>query len=281
MKKWNYYNDTDPFVCAWARELIKAGLVPDGEVDCRSIEDVRPDELFGFVQCHFFCGILGWAHALRLAGWPADRPVWSGSCPCQPFSQAGKGAGFADSRHLWPTWYNLIRECRPPVIFGEQVASPDGLGWLDLVQADLEEADYACGAVDYCAAGVGAPHIRQRLWWVADSNTARRGARREGSPPVGHGKTAESGSGVGRVGNNNNNKGLEGRALRQGQRGGERSPWAASVPILCRDGRTRPIEPGVSPLAHGVPSRVGQLRGYGNAIVPQVAARFIEAYLTQ
>jgi DNA (cytosine-5)-methyltransferase 1 len=66
--------------------------------------------LRGFTQCHFFAGIGVWSYALRLAGWPDDRPVWTGSCPCQPFSAAGKGAGFADERHLWPAWHHLIRE---------------------------------------------------------------------------------------------------------------------------------------------------------------------------
>src|SRR5690606_31057001 len=138
-------------------------------VDTRSIEDVTPNDLQGYTQCHFFAGIGGWPLALRLAGWPDDRPVWTGSCPCQPFSQAGKGAGFADERHLWPAFFHLIEQCRPSVVFGEQVASKDGLAWLDLVQADLEGAGYACGAADLCAAGVGAPHIRQRLYWVANA----------------------------------------------------------------------------------------------------------------
>ncbi len=161
-----YYNEYDPKAAAWLRELIKQGHIADGVVDERSIEDVTPTELAGFTQCHFFAGIGVWSYALRRAGWADDRPVWTGSCPCQPFSAAGKGAGFDDERHLWPAFHHLISQCRPDVVLGEQVASKDGLAWLDLVCADLEETGYASGAVDLCAAGVGAPHIRQRLWWV-------------------------------------------------------------------------------------------------------------------
>lgn len=69
-----------------------------------------------------------------------------------------------------PSAISLISQCRPDVIFGEQVASPDGLAWLDIISSDLEAAHYACGAVDTCAAGFGAPHIRQRLYWVADAD---------------------------------------------------------------------------------------------------------------
>jgi len=167
-----YYNEFDPFAAAWLRELIKAGHIAPGDVDDRSIKDVSADDLRGYTQCHFFAGIGVWSHALRSAGWADDRPVWTGSCPCQPFSAAGKGGGFDDARHLWPDFFRLIAECRPDVVLGEQVASKDGLAWLDLVYADLEGADYAVGAVDTCAAGFGAPHIRQRLWWVG----AREGA---------------------------------------------------------------------------------------------------------
>lgn len=118
-----YYNERDPFAAAWLVELIKEGVIADGVVDDRDIQDVRADELAGYTQCHFFAGIGGWSYALRLAGWPDDRPVWTGSCPCQPFSTAGKRGGQSDERHLWPVWFNLIRECRPSVVFGEQVAS--------------------------------------------------------------------------------------------------------------------------------------------------------------
>jgi DNA (cytosine-5)-methyltransferase 1 len=172
-----YYNEIDPYAAQWLRNLIAAGHIADGTVDERSICDVKPEDLHGFTQCHFFAGIGVWSHALRLAQWPDARAVWTGSCPCQPFSLAGKSAGVLDERHLWPHWFWLIEQCRPAVIFGEQVEAALGHGWLDLVHADLEGIDYAVGAAGVPAAGVGAPHIRQRLWFVAhaDELTGRQG----------------------------------------------------------------------------------------------------------
>ena len=172
-----FYNEIDKYAAAWLRNLIAAGHIAPGVVDERSIEDILPEELLEYTQCHFFAGIGVWSHALRLAGWPDDRAVWTGSCPCQPFSAAGKGAGTSDLRHLWPAFHHLVHHCHPPVVFGEQVASKDGLNWLDLVQADLEVSGYAVGATDMCAAGVGAPHIRQRLYFVAESAQQQHGPR--------------------------------------------------------------------------------------------------------
>ncbi len=163
-----YYNEFDPSAAAWLRELIAGGQIAPGDVDERDIRDIRPDDLRDYNQCHFFAGIGGWSLALRMAGWPDDRPVWTGSCPCQPFSAAGKRAGVDDERHLWPAFFHLIAECAPPVVLGEQVASKDGLGWLDLVCADMEGAGYAIGSADMCVAGIGGPHIRQRLWFGAE-----------------------------------------------------------------------------------------------------------------
>lgn len=168
-----YYNEHDPHAAAWLRELIKAGHIADGIVDERSIEDARPDELAGFTQCHFFAGIGVWSYALRQAGWPDDKPVWTGSCPCQPFSAAGAGNGFDDERHLWPAFHHLIEQCRPVTVFGEQVASKATNAWFDLVQADLEGVGYAFGLVPFTSAGVGAPHIRERAYWVADTSINR------------------------------------------------------------------------------------------------------------
>lgn len=349
-----YYNENDERAAAWLRALIVEGVLPDGEVDTRSIVDVRPADLAGFRQCHFFAGIGGWAYALQLAGWPADRDVWTGSCPCQPWSVAGKSAGADDPRHLWPTWERLIRERRPATIFGEQVASQDGLYWLDLVYADLEARDYAIGAVDLPAACVGAPHGRARLWFVAhnhgegceriaparlhadgtprhdvdrcgavgdvdDTDSVRRRARRcdvkgtqsqtqpsrsdrtvvmgeptvagpqgratEGPARPGRERaTAERAGEAGRVADTDSGNTIDGHLQRHDRHGlgaadARSGFWSAVDWIPCIDGRARPVEPGTFPLAHGLPARVGRLRGYGNAIVPQVAAEVIAAYL--
>lgn len=170
-----YYNEFDPFAAAWLRELTKADHIAAGAVDERSIEDAKPNELQWFTQCHFFAGIGVWSYALRAAGWPDNRPVWTVSCPCQPFSASGKKSGFADERHLWPAFYHVLKEyCaehHPPVLIGEQVAGKDALPWIDLVQADLEALGYAFGCVPFPSAGIGAPHIRDRAYWVAYSSS--------------------------------------------------------------------------------------------------------------
>ncbi len=164
-----YYNDNDLCCCQWLRNLIAAGLIPQGDVDERSIADVQPGDVAGYTHCHFFAGIGGWSLALRLAGWPDDRPIWSGSCPCQPFSVAGRRKGIEDPRHLWPDFHRLIRASRPAVVMGEQVAGAAGYAWLCGVGSDLEAEGYAWRAVDIPACSVGAPHIRSRLYWVAHS----------------------------------------------------------------------------------------------------------------
>lgn len=165
-----YYNELDPFAAQWLRNLIAAGHIAPGDVDERSIEDVRPDDLKGYTQCHFFAGVGVWSLALRRAGWEDSRPIWTGSCPCQPFSASGKSCGFADERHLWPAFYWLIKQRRPGVVTGEQVASKAAEPWLDLVQTDLEALGYAFGALAFPSAGVGAPHIRDRTYWVGHTH---------------------------------------------------------------------------------------------------------------
>ena len=318
----NFYNEHDPFAAAWLRELIKAGHIPYGLVDARSIEDITPDELTRYTQCHFFAGIGGWSYALRLAGWPDDKPVWTGSCPCQPFSAAGKGGGAADERHLWPAFFHLIEQCRPDVIFGEQVEAAINHGWLDLVQADLEGEGYAFGAVGLPAACVGAPHIRQRLWFVADCKGARCGTGRSGeardgydstrvestgfcatgelddahgtrwqprqpsTASMGYGDSIEPTGDAGELGDtlrSNGSRlkqvGVSMESKQEAGRPGNATPWSDVEFIGCADGKARPAQPGIFPLAHGISSRVGRLRGYGNAIVPQVAAEVIRAYM--
>ena len=256
-----YYNENNPYAAAWLRELVKGGHITPGDVDERSIEDVVPSDIAGYTQCHFFAGIGVWSRALRRAGWPDSRPVWTGSCPCQPFSAAGKRTGTADERHLWPAFFHLIHECRPVTVFGEQVASRDGRAWFDLVQADMKGIGYAIGAVDTCAAGFGAPHIRQRLYWVAQSVRER---------PCGwcHGDT----------------QGVCREIQAEGRGASCRTVpldgfWRDADWIHCRDGFWRPVEPGTFPLADGSAARVGRLCGYGNAIVAPQAEAFIKAFM--
>ncbi len=242
-KPWALYNEIDPFAAAWLEQLIASGHIAPGVVDRRSIDDLRADDLRGFRQVHFFAGIGVWSYALRRAGVPDDAEVWTGSCPCQPFSAAGKGGGMDDERHLWPSFIHLIRECRPRLVFGEQVASKDGLAWLDLVQTDLEGARYAAGAVDLCAAGVGAPHIRQRLWWfaekLADAEIDRRIERREDrtGDPEGTGAKGAFGRiaerrGVGRVGDDDDER-LEGQRRGHQAEGG----WLGEVRSVAETGQ--------------------------------------------
>jgi DNA (cytosine-5)-methyltransferase 1 len=281
-----YYNENDSFAAAWLRELMKAGLIADGEVDERSIADVAADDVRGFVQCHFFAGIGGWSYALRLAGWPDDRAVWTGSCPCQPWSSAGAGLGTADSRDLWPTWFQLVRESRPGVVFGEQVAGKAGRVWIDRLYADMEGIGYAVGAVDLPAASVHAPHNRARHWFVADADVRRW---RWGQAAEGWAAWTDASGGCLRLvlAHTDGTFSGQGRPLQRSwsELQPDRdpalgAPWQGAAWIECRDGKRRPIEPGLEPLAHGLPARLGRLRGYGNAIVPQVAAAFIEAYMT-
>lgn len=253
-----YYNEIDPYAAQWLRNLIVAGHIAPGEVDERSIVDVHADDLKGFTQCHFFAGIGGWSRALRLAGWSDDRRAWTGSCPCQPLSSAGKQKGHLDERHLWPAFFDLITECGPAEVFGEQVAGADGLRWMSAVRSDLEGHGYACGVASLPGFIAGSPQQRQRLYWVASSDSSRldRIAEQDEQSQTGI-KTSRRHDADGRCG----------------------SIWASAVPMEGADGARRLLSPGIKLLADGLSEGMGQLRAYGNAIVPQVAAEVIGAYL--
>ena len=251
------YNESNSYAAHWLRNLVDAGCIAPGTVSAKSILDLEGRELAGFGQAHFFAGVGVWSAALRAGGWPDKRSVWTGSCPCQPFSAAGKGCGFVDERHLWPAWFWLIEQHRPDVLFGEQVESPAGRAWLDLVFTDLEGIGYSCGATVFPAAGVGAPHGRHRILFVADAAEARRRTW------CGKQENPQSA----RIA----------RGLRLTQRS-DFNFWS-DADWICAGGKWRPIKPGAQPLAHGIKSRVGRLRAYGNAIVLQQAQAFVESFL--
>lgn len=235
-----YYNEINHYAAQWLRHLIAAGHIAPGDVDERSILEVQPDDLRGYTQCHFFAGIGGWSYALRLAGWPDDRPVWTGSCPCQPFSAAGKHRGSEDARHLWPAFFRLIRECCPGSVFGEQVAGAAGLAWLDHVYGDLESAGYAAAAASLPAGGIGAPHKRDRLYWVGTySNKDRSMLCINESTQI---------------------------CEAWGQEQFERLVYESSQ-LSTPAGKSGALDDGLSRM----------LAGLGNAIVPKVAAAFVIA----
>jgi DNA (cytosine-5)-methyltransferase 1 len=270
-----YYNEFDPYAAAWIRNLINAGLIAPGIVDERSIEDVRPDDLDGFTQCHFFAGLGGWSYALRAAGWPDHRRVWTASCPCQPYSAAGEGGGFADERHLWPHFFHILREQkrRPESIFGEQVASKFAEPWVDLVHADVEALGYAFGCIPFPSASIGAPHIRDRLYWLADADGTRSAA---GLPAQGHGQEGNAG-----IANHGGDQfGGPARAPASAPAGPTNGFWRAADWLACRDGKWRPVEPGTFPLVNRAPARMGRLRAYGNAINVEQARIFIQTAMS-
>ena len=307
-----YYNEIDPYCVAWLRNLIAEKLIPDGDVDDRSIADVRPIDVKGYTQCHWFAGLGGWGGALRLAGWPDHREVWTGSCPCQPFSLAGKQGGFADERHLWPFFGYHIKVCRPAVVFGEQVASASQ--WLRLVRGDLEAMGYAVGAIPVEAASASADHLRDRYWFVADSAQQRfngcgetRPSRRDepanggffladandagsqgrGLLPERAGERVAEADGVADADRNASGAGRrnagEVRCVSEAQREPEHGPALSGGSsdeldwVIGADGKARRVKPGICLLAHGVPNRVAKLRAFGNAIDLRPAAAFIQA----
>lgn len=344
-----YYNEFDPFAAQWLRNLIDAGLIAPGIVDDRSITDVTASDLSGFTQCHFFAGIGGWSLALRIAGVPDTFKCWTGSPPCQPFSVAGKQLGQLDERHLAPTFMRLIAQCRPPVLFAEQVAAAIGKHWLDDLFTELEAEGYACGAAVLPASSVGAPHKRDRLFFgavahdgmqqrqvayarcctgrplsgerqqaavqiagcrgnscMADADDTRPQGR-AGVPERANQQPAGASGLAGSLADASSERRQQkpGSALTdEAENGGARRDrcephcdnvaagdvkiystnphngfWSDADWLGCRDGKFRPVEPGTFPLANGIPARVGRLRGYGNAIVPQVAAEFVKAFM--
>jgi DNA (cytosine-5)-methyltransferase 1 len=362
-----YFNENEPYAARWL-----VNLYPEAVVDDRGIEQVSGDTVSKFYRVHLFAGIAGWELALALAGWPENVPVWTGSCPCQPFSTSGKKKGKNDKRHLWPQMQRLIIECRPAIVFGEQVASKLGREWLSGVFTDLEGMGYAVAGADLCAAGVGAPHIRQRLFWVAISRQQQPGrglyrpgqgagetrqrpsdqscgssvfggglgyARRQGlsasefkelsgsmrrieggaigqssgssvcgvfhpalpkttrlrqqqeyisgssgsGPTVGLGQPDSSKRGPvaegGLIVNDGRDQGWEEAPSGHSVYCPNVNPWSDYELLHCLDGKARRTKPGIYPLAPGFSGRVGKLRAYGNAIVPQVAAVFIKSVM--
>jgi DNA (cytosine-5)-methyltransferase 1 len=237
-----YYNENNKYCAQWLRNLMAGGYIPDGDIDERSIEEVKESDVQGYVQCHFFAGIGGWAYAGRLAGWPDDCPVWTGSPPCQDNSVAGAiwnvRAGLRGHRSgLAHIWIDLMERVRPPVVFFENV--PGIKKWISEIERRMEGIGYSVSRKDIASWDIGALDKRERVWIVADINGKRLSLTRPSRPLSFTGQ-----------------------------------PWRTITRNLWREpnntnGRIR----------YGVPSRVECLRAYGNAINPHVAAEIIRNML--
>ena len=233
-----------------------------------------------------------------------DPDVIVGGFPCQPFSSAGLQKAQSDSRHLFPEMFRLIKECRPSWVIGENVIGIVKLG-LDEVLTDLENEGYATRTFNIPACAVGAPHLRQRVWIIAHSDSKGKpngaiDAQAQGElvadPSIsglqehGYGQTKdaiERSKAVAdpqskRHGRGSSEKcGNEQRIiLPKEQEGGEMGREAEGCGEPHRPDQWWESEPPVGRLAHGVPNRVSQIRALGNSIIPQIAKEIGNAIKT-
>lgn len=172
--------------------------------------------------------------------------VVTGGFPCQPWSIAGQRRGTADDRHLWPAMCEVIAELGAAWVIGENVPGIVGLG-LEQVLHDLEALGYATQPIVVPACAVGTWHVRDRVWVLAHNQRERSSQRLAGS--------GLNGQGVPRIPDHCS------PAPNGSQEWGALEWWAT--------------EPRVGRMVHGIPNRAHRLRGLGNAIVPQVAERFL------
>ena len=240
-----------------------------------------------------FCDIEPWSRRVLSKHWPdvpiaedvkelasdPDRNVFdcdilSAGYPCQPFSVAGNQKGAEDDRHIWPYIRKIVAHKRPTWCIFENVYGHIGLG-LDEVLFDLESEGYASRTFVVPACGVDAPHRRDRLWIVANTDSARLQGQKWSRTPRAQGQSsryiAECGGNV---------------ADADSQRGRLRNPeWQNAEDAGQPSGNQRDnargvgfwdVEPSICRVAHGIPKRVDRLRGLGNAIVPQIAQRIGE-----
>lgn len=230
--------------------------------------------------------------------------ILTGGFPCQPYSTAGLRKGKADERHLFPEMLRAIKEIEPTWIIGENVRGlvswNEGMVFHE-VYDDLEREGYEVQSFLIPAAGVNAPHIRYRIFFIAHSNSVRlehsengrdiyKGeskAQSEGS------KSSESIKTNGEIGNASN-------TLHEGLQGGQDADkweehnkiWRGNgtdIGAISEDNEWDsrinfsefPTQPSVCGGDDGIPRELDSIsvskwckesiKGYGNAIVPQVA----------
>lgn len=184
-----YYNDIDPYCCSVLRARIADGMLPKGYVDGRDIQELHATDFVGYQHVHLFAGIGGFPYGLQLAGFPTSIRVLTGGFPCQDISFEGNRAGLAGERSgLWKEMHRLIQEsidCQMAFdyILVENVAAlltptrrEDGTiepAPISRVLGDLAACGYDAFWRVFSSAEFGAPHIRERIYIVAYTNSLR------------------------------------------------------------------------------------------------------------
>jgi len=204
----------------------------------------------------------------------------TGGFPCQPFSNAGKRRGAQDDRSLWPEMLRIIEETRPRWMLGENVPGIVSLE-LDRMLADLENIGYSAWPIAIPACAVDARHKRERIWIVANSDSAKWWQEHTKAGEIQRRNDANSLHEWAEIPN-----GLDacrssmansiGSRLEVGKKQSALEERSA-IKRDCNPPASWPAESGVRRVAHGIPNRVDRLRGLGNAIVPQVAEVILRA----
>jgi len=275
-------------------------LTSDPSVDVARRRFARP-----IPNVIFFAGIGGWSRALRLAGWPDDRPVWTGSCPCQPFSP--RRLSRLDTQTSGTFGRLGLGSSRSDALqssLGEQVASASK--WLRLVRGDLEALVYAVGAIPIearerrCGPSSGpilvswpTPTTRDhkdggvlperagewccwgRMVWPTPTACADKSIRTpEGArTEVARGRSPDLAAVAMATWPTARANDGNGAKVPPGRMGGPALKTSRLDWVIGADGKARRVKPGIRLLAHGVPARVGKLRAFGNAIDPMAGRK--------
>jgi len=228
--------------------------------------------------------------------------ILTGGFPCQPYSAAGKRKGKEDERHLWPEMLRAIREIRPRWVVGENVLGlvnwSGGLVFHE-VQTDLEAQGYEVFPFLLPAAAVNAPHRRDRIWFVAYTPGGNEKPGKYGSLRSKNGKAhSERTQTIHNAPGSNGNKGITsdtGSGGVQGYGGKSKSKQLQatefnkdnSKQFRRMDWQEFPTQPPICGGDDGLPTELDgitfskwrneSIKGYGNAIVPQVVYQIFKA----
>jgi len=199
--------------------------------------------------------------------WCGKVDIISAGFPCQPFSVAGRQKGKDDERNMWPDTIRIIREVQPKCCLLENVPGLLNFAYIRQVFGDLAESGFNCEWDCISAASQGAPHIRDRLWIVANAKIDRYGNRRE-SKNFSETNERQDKQMQSIVGSPNSDVS---DTISEGLRNGIKETMGKPEKNPSTKQQSRwPVEPDVGRVANGVAFRVDRLKAIGNGQVPAV-----------